>query len=390
MTPRHVLTLLALAWLLAPLPVRACNIPVFRYALERWRHDRDEDRYQVTIFHRGPLADDDRAAVEELRAAGEGPKASANVAAELVDVAGPLDDAARKLWQAHSGRPLPWMVVRFPDAADDQPPAWAGPLSRDAVRALVDSPARREIARRLLKGDSVVWVLLEGDAAKTEDETPELLSGELKTVEKTLKLPDGVGEGESRLLSALPLRIAFSVLRVARADPAERMFVAMLLGSQPEEAKGNGPLVFPVFGRGRVLTALTFDALKEGAVKDTASFLCGDCSCLVKRLNPGTDLLMSADWDAILDNPAAAQPDATPAAGQSVPIPGGSGRPAPPIELPPDPADEAGEPPVRPSLMRTVLLAAVAGAAVLVVVTGLLLLRSRQRRGHGTAEGGGR
>src|SRR5262249_12511078 len=82
-----------------------------------------------------------RAAVEELRAAGEGPKASANVAAELVDVAGPLDDAARKLWQAHSGRPLPWVGVRFPDAADDPPPAGARPPRRAAGPGPVGSAA---------------------------------------------------------------------------------------------------------------------------------------------------------------------------------------------------------------------------------------------------------
>src|SRR6266542_6667938 len=156
MTPSRVLPFLALAWLLAAVPAPACNIPVFRYALERWRNDRDEDRYQVTVFHRGPLSDDARAAVEELRAAGEGPRALANVATDLVDVAGPLDDGARKLWQAHADRPLPWMVVRFPDGRADRPPLWAGPLTRDAVKTLVDSPARREVIRRLLHGDAVV------------------------------------------------------------------------------------------------------------------------------------------------------------------------------------------------------------------------------------------
>ena len=37
-----------LAFLLA-VPARACNVPVFRYALERW----PADRYEVTVFHRG-------------------------------------------------------------------------------------------------------------------------------------------------------------------------------------------------------------------------------------------------------------------------------------------------------------------------------------------------
>ncbi|HUQ72324.1 MAG TPA: hypothetical protein VM165_22550, partial [Planctomycetaceae bacterium] len=32
----------------------ACNVPVFRYALEHWR----PDPYRLTVLHRGPLDDD--------------------------------------------------------------------------------------------------------------------------------------------------------------------------------------------------------------------------------------------------------------------------------------------------------------------------------------------
>ncbi len=53
-------------------------------------------------------------------------------------------------------------------------------------------------------------------------------------------------------------------------------------------------------------------------IQDAAKFLCGACSCLVKRLNPGVDLLMAADWDAILDNREAMQ---TSHKGERVPIP---------------------------------------------------------------------
>src|SRR5687768_11237982 len=34
----------------------ACNVPVFRFALERWR----ADAYRVTVFHKGPLTDAER------------------------------------------------------------------------------------------------------------------------------------------------------------------------------------------------------------------------------------------------------------------------------------------------------------------------------------------
>ena len=37
----------------------ACNVPVFRFALERWR----PDPYRLTVFHRGPLADAERALI---------------------------------------------------------------------------------------------------------------------------------------------------------------------------------------------------------------------------------------------------------------------------------------------------------------------------------------
>jgi hypothetical protein len=32
------------------------------------------------------------------------------------------------------------------------------------------------------------------------------------------------------------------------------------------------------------------------------------CSCQVKRLNPGVDLLMNTDWDSILDSDASSEP----------------------------------------------------------------------------------
>src|SRR5262249_34009543 len=41
------------------------------------------------------------------------------------------------------------------------------------------------------------------------------------------------------------------------------------------------------------------DDLTAETLTDAAVFLTGRCSCQVKRLNPGVDLLVSADWDSI-------------------------------------------------------------------------------------------
>src|SRR5688500_2171306 len=42
-----------LVFLGLPAPSAACSIPVFRYALERWK----PSPYEVLVFHKGPLAD---------------------------------------------------------------------------------------------------------------------------------------------------------------------------------------------------------------------------------------------------------------------------------------------------------------------------------------------
>ncbi len=52
---RSLSILLATAGVLVPLgAVDACNVPVFRYALERW----DVDPYVFTLLHEGPLTKD--------------------------------------------------------------------------------------------------------------------------------------------------------------------------------------------------------------------------------------------------------------------------------------------------------------------------------------------
>ena len=126
-----------------------------------------------------------------------------------------------------------------------------------------------------------------------------------------------------KLLSELPVRIAFSLLRVSRTNPEEQAFVAMLLNSEEDLAKEKGPMAFPFFGRGRALEGLLGKGINADNVEGMSRFLCGACSCQVKRLNPGFDLLMAADWDGILENPNEKEPEKPSAEGQSVPIPSG-------------------------------------------------------------------
>ena len=60
------------------------------------------------------------------------------------------------------------------------------------------------------------------------------------------------------------------------------------------------PVVFPVFGRGRVLGTLAGDEIEAQNIQDVIAFLLNPCSCQIKIANPGFDLLMRADWYTLL------------------------------------------------------------------------------------------
>lgn len=299
---RHVAAGLTVAFaVLTPAWVWACSTPVFRYALENWA----ADPYEVLVFHRGPLTEPQQAAVDHLR--GEVDDAAANLDVHTIDLAGETDDAVQALWQAQATEALPWMVVHYPSLTPARRMMWAGPLDAGVAEALTDSPMRTEIARRLVGGDSAVWVLLEsGDKAK-DDAAAKLVAEQVAQLAKTIELPEPIDDGFGAPVDAEdapPLQLAFSTLRLARGDAAERMLVRMLLRSEPDLETFDEPLVFPVFGRGRALWAMVGAGITNENINEAATFLAGACSCEVKAQNPGTDLVMRVDWDAALPEPA--------------------------------------------------------------------------------------
>jgi hypothetical protein len=333
-----------LAWWILSLAL--CNIPVFRYALERWR----ASPYEAIVFRRATLAEAERALLRELR------RSNANIDFREVDLAGVPEAPDAALWKAQGDRPLPWVVVRFPDAGPSFPPAWAGRLADLRAQGLLDSPARREAARRLLAGDSAVWILLESGRKETDDAAGALLRAELDRLEKTLKLPVPA-EDDPPLLSEVPLKIAFSILRIAPSDERERAFAALLRAAEPELKDATGPVVVPVFGRGRALWPLWDKGISRESIQEAAGFLTGACSCQVKELNPGVDLLFDVDWEVSL---AAVPPEEPPP-------------PPAPVLGTRRPVEEPVPPPPPASPSRLFLWAGAAVAALLAVVTGLRL-----------------
>ena len=112
-----------------------------------------------------------------------------------------------------------------------------------------------------------------------------------------------VSAGSSPGMRAVPVwhSLRMSMISVAREDKKEKLFVEMLRRSQSDSLADDEPVVFAVFGRGRVLCAFSGREINAGNLEDAAKFLAGPCSCQVKELNPGVDLLMGADWESVVD-----------------------------------------------------------------------------------------
>jgi hypothetical protein len=311
----------------------ACNVPVFRFALERWR----PDPYRVVLFHRGPLSDTEREMIRPLEEQQD--KALANLAVRTVDLA---DESAlseesaadHALFEAVGKPGLPWFVVQYPAHLRIPKPAWAGPLNREFVAAAIDSPIRRELARRLVDGQTAVWLLLESGEPEKDDSAAKLLEEQLKKLEQELELPELTASPEDALATALPLKVKFSLIRVPRNVSEEHALVAMLIGSEPDLAERSDAMVFPVFGRGRALLPLVGAGITAKNIEEAAAFLTGPCSCEVKEQNPGFDLLLAAGWDALLSQSGialtAVETHSLSPTGQPelVPIPSGAGSPS--------------------------------------------------------------
>lgn len=114
------------------------------------------------------------------------------------------------------------------------------------------------------------------------------------------------------------MRVGFSILPLSRTDPAESVFVDMLVHTEPDLTDyASEPMVFPIFGRGIALYALAGKGINENNIIESCSFLVGPCSCDAKALNPGTDLLIPADWDAVLQGSAIRMIDPPPLVGMA-------------------------------------------------------------------------
>jgi hypothetical protein len=276
----------------------ACQVPVFRYALERW----SPDRYQVLVLSSGPLPQEMSQWLSPLRS-GRGDQPAA-VELQAVNVAESNDRLALELWKQYAlPDSSPLLVARYPKRSGGiEQVAHVCPLTQENVLGLLNSPVRKELISRLTSGHAAVWVLIESGDKLKDAQALESLERQLALDSERLELPSAESmEVTESFLDELkiPLQLKFSVITVKRDDPKEKYLVDCLVNSESDlHEYEQEPLAFPVFGRGIVLYALVGNGISGEMVRAASKFIVGPCSCQVKEQNPGFDLLLDCDWDA--------------------------------------------------------------------------------------------
>ena len=290
---KRVICLLALA-VLAPVPavLRACDIPVFRYALELWM----PDEYEVLVLHDAPLTGEQAAAVTVLSDAASGPGRLANIRIVIVDVSKKVPAGDRPLYESVGRRALPCIALRFPEGVRQERVLWHRPLTAENARMLLDSPLRRKIAEHILAGDAGVWVLRESGNRERDDAAANVLSTALGSWKYLYLSPE---ERTRAQMQDAPVgrETKFSLLRMPRGEIGDPLLEALFLRVEPDlQQYADQPMAFPIYGRGRVLYAIVGKGITVSNIQKACQFVTGDCSCEVKALNPGLDLIMTTDW----------------------------------------------------------------------------------------------
>jgi hypothetical protein len=273
----------------------ACNIPVFRYALERWK----ADNYELLVFRQPASQAETDAWMAGVEADSQDRGGKVNVSVRAIDPAtADREDAAlwRSLQQAHQAE-LPYVVVRLKTKTGRTVDAWHGAWSMAIDSGLFDSPVRQELSRRLLRGHAVVWVILKSGDPAIDEPLAKLVREQCEQLESRLKLPEGIGLPGSELYSEVPLLLKFSFLEVDRNSPTEKLLTHLMSNFHPDPNQGSQALVAPVFGRGRMLEVIPASDIHPDLMEDLAMFMSGACSCQVKDRNPGVDLLFSTNWE---------------------------------------------------------------------------------------------
>ena len=300
--------------------VAACDTPVYRYAMYRW----PAANYFVFFVHSDEPTKEQEAVNNALMALEDSEPPKPNVS--FYDIPSADIEAAPQIAAAHwkkLGKPASAYIVIAPPPLGGV--VYAGALSLPDVKAMTVSPARTRLASMLEEGMATVLVVLDSGGSddsstgskatdnaadsKADDQPEKVVSNDV-AAQITQLVVDNVRQGKLDLYAAptgavenesekdLRPKHEIAMLRISRDDPAEQWLIRMLLAVEPDLHEFNQPMVFPVYGRGRVHPPYLGLGISAENLADAVQFLTGACSCTVKEENPGVDLLVDYDWES--------------------------------------------------------------------------------------------
>ncbi len=289
--------------------VYSCNIPVFRYALEKW----PGDGYIAIVLSEDELKGEGKQAFDFLMKYSMNESYASNLESYHFTTE-TLEKSEVLSWFSESPdlSKGPLLFVFPPRSARIKGAVWETPLTLEAVENVLYSPVRNELANEICSGTSGVWVLLESGDAEKDEAAWKVMQEAKVAINEHMVLPEGVvlsdgtvtGDGsiaydpENELFSDIELKIDFKIKRIRRdADP---FFTKTMIDMSDAGELSNEPLVFTLFGRGRALDPMISEGINEDNLYFSAEYLCGACSCEVKSQNPGYDILMLKNWEAAI------------------------------------------------------------------------------------------
>jgi len=283
----------------------ACQVPVFRYALERW----ESDNYQLFVVTPKALDSQQTQWLVEFQKQSQ----HANITLNILDTSKLTDAQLWKLPPINTSVQSAQLVLFPPRSQPNKSPVTTLPFTPKNLTSIIDSPTRQQVIKNIIEGSSCVWLVIHQGEPEKAKQLQQQLDTHLRKVEKNIQIPDGIIGTEERhkitdstdledvLRSSIPLKIAFSSILIDRNDPAEKTFIDTLLTHSPESITKNGEsLIIPIFGRGRILPPMPASRLSYQAIFNGCQYLCGACSCQVKEQNPGFDLLINENWPSHL------------------------------------------------------------------------------------------
>ena len=226
-TSKNLRLIAATLTLLVATPLIACQIPVFRYALERWQ----ADHYDIVILHENPLTETERSSLTSLKTSNFESPIATNFDIRTLAAKDISDARLQHAWKTRASKNEPLMVVQYPEGTKDVPDriAMEAPFTDSNVAQIAESPTRKEIAKRLLKGESTVWIFVPSGHKEQDERALKTLKEQVAINESQLELPEQEEiESEEDLLVAshLELRIKFSIITLKRDDPKNNFCLA--------------------------------------------------------------------------------------------------------------------------------------------------------------------